>query len=276
MGHPISLLQPNSGTTRRDAAPSTVITGWRGPDHRVDRQLSLALGARGALAMLVAALALLWSDVTLRGLAVLFAAYALIDGGARVASTLADEPDVEHPRWAYLLSGCAGLLAGLMALFLPHGSGLTLAVLIGAWAIVTGLLELTAGVMGLLEAAWPRRRQAGNWLLTIPGAISVGAGLVFLARPTVDAAMLAPVLGVYAVIAGIVLVAGAWAAAPPRSRWRECESSRGVMHTARQTDRREPAFRSGNPLRPGRTTDFVPARLAGTNPPHSKHRLEGD
>ncbi|HYH25137.1 MAG TPA: hypothetical protein VD834_07320, partial [Blastococcus sp.] len=87
MGHPISLLQPNSGSTRADAGLSPVKARRLQPDRRLGRQLSVVLGTRGALAALVAALALLWSDLTLTGLAVLFGAYALIDGGARVAST---------------------------------------------------------------------------------------------------------------------------------------------------------------------------------------------
>ena len=209
MGHPISLLQPNSGSTRADAGLSAVKARRLQPDRRLGRQLSVVLGTRGALAALVAALAL-WSDLTLTGLAVLFGAYALIDGGARVASTLTHEPDQGHPRWSCRLSGCAALLAGLMALVLPHGSPLTLAVLIGAWAIVTGLLESTAGVLGLLDAALPRRRRAGNWLLTICGVVSIGTGLVILAWPDADAARLAAALGLYAAITGIVLVAGAW------------------------------------------------------------------
>lgn len=209
MGHPISLLQPNCGTTHPDADLSALKAGRRRPSHSLGRQLSLVVGARGALAVLVSGLALLWSDLMLPGLAVLFGAYALIDGGAQVASTLAHEPDEEHPRWGYLLSGCAALLAGLTALFLPHGSPLTLAVVIGAWAVVTGLLESTAGALGLLDAAWPRRRRAGNWLLTICGVISVGTGLVILTWPDADAAILAQAFGVYAAITGIVLVAGA-------------------------------------------------------------------
>jgi uncharacterized membrane protein HdeD (DUF308 family) len=189
-----------------------VPAGRSGTDHRVGQELSLLVGARGALALLLGTLAVLWSDVTVRGLAAIFGAYVLIDGVMRIRIILAHELDHEPPRWGYVLSGCAGLLIGLMTWLMPHITGLALVMLAGARAIATGVVEVTAAVAGLLETSAVTRRQrahAGGWLLAVCGVTSVVAGIVVLLRPDAPAAGVASVLGTYALVAGLLL-AGAW------------------------------------------------------------------
>jgi uncharacterized membrane protein HdeD (DUF308 family) len=209
MSRPISLPQWTSGI--RWTTSAAEVDARRRSTHCAARpHLPLVLGARGGLAVLFAASTLVWPDITWFGLALGFGAYLLVDGATRIAGTLAHDRDDEHPRWAYLLSGSAGLLTGLMTWFGPQKTGLALAVLASVWALTTGLVELTAGVLSLLEAAWPRRRRASEWLLAISGGLSIVAGLAVLLWPDAHAAALATVLGGYALLAGAVLLAGAW------------------------------------------------------------------
>ncbi|WP_209305275.1 DUF308 domain-containing protein [Blastococcus sp. CT_GayMR20] len=175
--------------------------------------LTTTLALRGLLALLFGVLALVWPEVTMLALALLFGAYAMVDGAGLVGSALARGTGQERPRWAHLLAGLAGLLAGLMSLLWPQITGLALVLLAGAWAIITGLLQATAAVTGLLEVPSglrPREARTGEALLAAAGIISVVVGIAVLLRPDVGAVALATVLGIYALIVSVVLLAAAW------------------------------------------------------------------
>lgn len=208
MARLISLPHHRDGGIRSERAGSVdggTDTG-RPTRHRtrlgISRQLSWALGVRGVLTLLFGLLALLWPDVTVLALALLFGAFAVVDGVGMMAGGLARHAPPRR-RWGYALAGLVGVVAGLLSLLWPQITALALVVLAGAWAVVTGLLEVAAAVR-------LRRVMTGEWLLAGAGVISVVAGVVILLRPDIGALALATVLGVYAVIAGVVLLAAAW------------------------------------------------------------------
>ncbi|HWO67685.1 MAG TPA: hypothetical protein VNO31_47380 [Umezawaea sp.] len=70
----------------------------------------------------------------------------------------------------------------------------------GAWAIVSGLVQLSVGV--------GRRRMGGQWPMILSGGISVLAGSSFIAMAGAENAMLTNVAG-YAVIGGIFFLVSA-------------------------------------------------------------------
>lgn len=212
-------------TRGSDVGRENPLSGFDGADGRRDgpgrtrpiagQPLSTALALRGLVALLFGVLTLLWPKATtVLALALAFGAYAVVDGAGRVGSALRHEAGQERLRAEPLLAGFAGLLAGLMTLLWPQITGLALVMLVGAWAIITGLFEVTGVVTGLLEvpsALRPRAARTGHSLLGVAGIISVVAGMVVLLRPDSGAAALATVLGIYAVITGVVLLAAAWA-----------------------------------------------------------------
>jgi uncharacterized membrane protein HdeD (DUF308 family) len=153
---------------------------------------------RGAAAILFGICAFAWPGVTLVVLALLWGCYAVVDGvmalvaGWRVRDTGA-------PVWPLALLGLLGVLAGLTAIVSPGVATLALVTLVGAWAIVTGVLEIVAAI---------RLRKAieGEWMLALAGAASVALGLFVLARPGVGAIALAWWIGAYAIAFGVLLV----------------------------------------------------------------------
>src|SRR2546428_12711007 len=104
-----------------------------------------ALALRGILAILLGLAAIVLPGVTLAVLITLFGAYAVVDGVlAIVAGVRAAE---RHERWwSPVLKGLAGIAAGVLAFIWPALTALALLYLIGAWAIVTGVLEIVAAV----------------------------------------------------------------------------------------------------------------------------------
>ena len=72
--------------------------------------------------------------------------------------------------------------------------------LIAAWAIVTGLLEVAAAIL-------LRRELRGEWLLALAGVLSVAFGILLAVRPAEGAIALVSVIGVFAILFGVVLLA---------------------------------------------------------------------
>ena len=152
---------------------------------------------RGIVAVVFGVLALVWPTLTAVALALLFGVYALIDGVGLIIAAF------RHGGWPRrLLSGLAGLLslaAGVVAVVWPGITVLALAILVGAWALVTGISEIVAAIR-------LRHRIRGEAWLALGGLISVVAGLFILFRPLAGAVGIAIVLGCYALVFGILLI----------------------------------------------------------------------
>jgi uncharacterized membrane protein HdeD (DUF308 family) len=69
--------------------------------------------------------------------------------------------------------------------------------LAGAWAILTGMLEVVAAVSF-------RQFIENEWLLGIGGVVSIVFGVAVLAQPTIGIVTFALVFGAYAVLVGSV------------------------------------------------------------------------
>ncbi|MCK2221895.1 HdeD family acid-resistance protein [Actinomadura sp. ATCC 31491] len=154
------------------------------------------LALRGVLALLFGVMAVAWPGITLLVLAVVFGAYAIVDGVlAAVAATRA----AKGHRAPLVLLAVAGLLFGVMCLVWPGVTVLVVTLLIGIWAIVTGVAEIVTAVR-------MRREIQGEWLNIVGGALSVLFGVLVLAWPATGALTVALIIGVYAILAGIVLI----------------------------------------------------------------------
>jgi uncharacterized membrane protein HdeD (DUF308 family) len=158
------------------------------------------IALRGLLAVLFGILAFAWPGMTLVVLIVLFGAYALVDGVLGLVAAFRGDPD--H-RTALLLEGVVSVGAGLIAFVWPGQTALALAYIIAFWAILTGVLEI-------VEAVRLRRVIPNEWGLIIGGALSVLFGVVVAAAPGAGALALVWVIGAYAVVFGIALVAVSW------------------------------------------------------------------
>jgi len=70
-----------------------------------------------------------------------------------------------------LLEGLVGIALGLITFFWPSITALVLLFLIAAWAIVTGILEITV-------AAWMHQVMGNEWMLLLGGIASVLFGVL--------------------------------------------------------------------------------------------------
>lgn len=148
---------------------------------------------RGILAILFGLLAFLWPGLTIIILTALFAAYALVDGIFALVLGI-------HARWwVEAVLGVLGIVAGILAFFYPGLTALTLLLIIGAWAILHGIIEIAAAIQ-------LRKVIANEWALILAGVCSIIFGIILFARPRIGALAVVWIIGFYALILGIILV----------------------------------------------------------------------
>jgi uncharacterized membrane protein HdeD (DUF308 family) len=157
------------------------------------------LAVRGAAAILFGILTLLWPALSLYALVLLFGAYALVDGVFNLIGALRRASDGR--RWgAMIVEGILSITAGVLTFFWPGITALALLFLIGAWAMMTGIVEIAAAIR-------LRSQLRGEWLLALSGVLSVVFGLLLFFFPGAGALAVAFWIGAYAIVFGVLLLA---------------------------------------------------------------------
>jgi uncharacterized membrane protein HdeD (DUF308 family) len=176
------------------------------------------LALRGAAALLFGILALAWPGVTLLFLVALFAAYAIVSGGVALVGAIRNRGD--RGWWLVLLLGLVSLAAGVLAIFYPAITALALVLLMGANAVVSGVLEMALAVRLRREI-----EGRGEWLLGIAGFVSILFGVFVLVFPGPGALALVWLVALHAITIGILFLIAAFrlrsstrAAVPPPPR----------------------------------------------------------
>lgn len=146
--------------------------------------------ARGVLTLIFGILALIWPGAAFLTLALLFGAYAFVDGVAQLIAGFSSRSG--GVRWPLILAGVLGIAVGLITFFNPEIAALALLWLIAAWALVRGVLEIVAAIRWRAEIP-----GAGEWLVGLSGLLVLNprAGIITTAYFT----------GFYALFAGIAL-----------------------------------------------------------------------
>ncbi|MEI7598760.1 MAG: HdeD family acid-resistance protein [Aestuariivirga sp.] len=155
------------------------------------------LALRGVAAIVFGVLAFAWPGITILSLVMLYGAYAFVDGVFSIFAAIGG--GTPAPRWWLAVVGILGILAGLIAFANPVLVGLYLLWFIGAWAIVSGVME----IIGAIRL---RKEIDNEWWLILHGLISVLFGIFLFAEPLTSALALIWVIGAYAVAAGVIMI----------------------------------------------------------------------
>ncbi|NMH96075.1 HdeD family acid-resistance protein [Pseudonocardia acidicola] len=175
--------------------PSSAPLGGEGGAALLLAPARPAILVRAILAVAFGLIALLRPDFTVLALAVAFGAYALVDGTARVVDAVRHR---DRARWWFGVAyGVLGIAAGIVALVWPQITVVVLTVVVGIWALVTGIVEIIA--------AFRLRGTPGVWLLGLAGLLAVVAGVLLVLQPVAGAIGLAVLMGAFFVVYGAVL-----------------------------------------------------------------------
>ncbi|MGE0548147.1 MAG: HdeD family acid-resistance protein [Kofleriaceae bacterium] len=152
---------------------------------------------RGAAAIALGILSLVFPGATLLSFVLLFGVFALVDGvlALGLATRLPG-------RGAMIARGVISILAGLVALLLPVVTAFVLLMVIASWAIVAGVLEIAMAIR-------LRKELTGEWLLAVEGMLSIGFGVLLFLSPLAGAIVLGLWVGVYALVLGGLLFGSA-------------------------------------------------------------------
>jgi len=157
------------------------------------------LALRGVLALLFGVLALVCPGLTLLWLVALFAAYALLGGAASVIGAVRHRHSDEK-WWLILLLGLVSIGAGVSAILYPGLTALVLVLVMGANALVTGVLDIAVAIR-------LRKAMRGEWLLIVTGIISIVFGVLVFLFPGAGALALVWLISVHAIVTGVLLLA---------------------------------------------------------------------
>lgn len=156
-----------------------------------------AIVLRGILACIFGIVVLAHPGVGIAALLLMFAVYAAVDGVAALATA------ISHGRaglsWGWwLVEGLVSLGIAALALARPGITLLAVVLLIAFRAILLGLVELGGALGG--------KGLDHRWLLGLTGLVSLLFGILLIANPLAGGVALVWVIGVYAVVFGVMLV----------------------------------------------------------------------
>ena len=101
-----------------------------------------------------------------------------------------------------IIRGIIGVIFGIVAFVWP---GLTLAALVllfGAYALLDGIADIAYGISGA-------RSGGHSWALLLAGIVGIGAAIVTFLWPAITLLVLVMVIGIWAVIRGVLQLVAA-------------------------------------------------------------------
>lgn len=158
------------------------------------KSTSTSLILLGVLSLVVGIIAIVWPNVTIAALVIVFAVYAFIGAGLQAARAFSSA--TAGPVFGHLLLALIDLAAGVVAVVWPSPTALALVWVVAIWAFVAGFTEVFLA-FGSGEKAGTRA------LFIVTGLVSIAFGVVLAARPDIGAVALALLFGLYSLIYGI-------------------------------------------------------------------------
>jgi uncharacterized membrane protein HdeD (DUF308 family) len=153
---------------------------------------------RGIAGIIFGILAFVWPALTLLTLAILYGAFAFVDGVLSLIAAFTGSAK-PVPTWWLVVVGLLGIAAGVVTFAWPVITAVVLVLIIGAWALVHGIFE----IIGAIQL---RKEIDNEWWLILSGAVSVIFGLILLFAPGAGALGLIWAIAAYSIAFGIMFI----------------------------------------------------------------------
>jgi uncharacterized membrane protein HdeD (DUF308 family) len=147
----------------------------------------------------IAFLTFVMPSTSLLALVILWGAYAIADGVFAIVLSIRGARVV--PGWGWLLAeGIVSIAAGAVTFLWPGITAVVLLYVIAIWAVLTGIAEIATAIQ-------LRSHVRGEWKLALSGVLSIVFGVLLFVRPGAGALAVTWLIGVYAILFGVLLVA---------------------------------------------------------------------
>jgi Short repeat of unknown function (DUF308) len=180
----------------RRLAPAVLLNPINPPD-RFDIEEAEAVAKDWWLLLLTGIVSLVFGalilaiDWSVSSLAAFVGALFIIQG----AAFLITRPLDGGTRSTNVVAGLLGIAAGIALLVWPDRGLYVLAVFIGIWIVVSGLLHIVGAFVNRHAPHW--------WLVLVLGLIEVPIGIWAMRRPGLTLAVIITLAGVWAIVTGI-------------------------------------------------------------------------
>jgi len=165
--------------------------------QRVETQVTKArwaLGINGALAVATAVLIIVWPNISLEALVIVFGAFSLARGIIGLGSAISSP--VREGRGWLVLSSLASIAIGVVVFFWTDMSALALLYVIGAYAITLGIFAIWGAFAAPLD-------REDSIALGLTGVVSILFGIVMFAEPGSGALVLLALIAAYLLVIGV-------------------------------------------------------------------------
>ena len=152
------------------------------------------LGIAGALSIAVGVVILVWPNISLFALTILWAAYMIAAGVLGLSAAIGGK-FVQKRGWLGFFS-VLSIAAGIAVIVWPNIGALTLLYIIGAYAIAFGII-MAGG------AFWLPLHGTDKALLLFSGFVSILFGIVMFAAPGDGALVVLALIAAFALVIGI-------------------------------------------------------------------------
>ncbi|MCX9193581.1 hypothetical protein C3Y87_19750 [Carbonactinospora thermoautotrophica] len=156
----------------------------------------------GGTSLVIGILLIVWPNVTVTAVAVLFGVYLLIYGVFRLIESFAADEAGGTARVLLALLGVLSIVVGVLCLRNILQTVVLLALLLGLFWLVGGIIQVVAAIL--------QRSRPHRGLTMVSGVLAVLAGVVVLSYPGISLLVLTVFLGIWLVVYGVLMILGAF------------------------------------------------------------------
>jgi len=155
---------------------------------------------QGLCALAFGILAIFWPRLTLFFFLYIFGVYAIIEGLGPLGSAIFGGKRAQvRGRQILFLEGIISVVCGILCLVLPRANNRLLLYVVAAWLLLKGISFLMQ----------TRRR---GLLIGLVGILAILAGLYVFITPNIGVRLVLLLIGIFALIMGVVLIRRGWRA----------------------------------------------------------------
>jgi uncharacterized membrane protein HdeD (DUF308 family) len=158
------------------------------------KRLRWTLGLNGAASVALGIVIIVWPNISLHTLVILFGAFALVRGVFGLVAAISSP--VSQGRGWLIVSSLAGIAVGVLVFLRTDMSALALLYVIGAYAIALGIITIGG-------AFYLPVNGGDSVLLILAGSLSILFGVIMFAKPGAGALAVLALIAAYAIVIGV-------------------------------------------------------------------------